>query len=405
MANINEIQSLLAPLPISTSSESDDRFTFELFGNSFYIPKSEVDHYLAIKDKIVSNPTTSIFYPGYYEHMLEYRSHISVKFGWEKDDIFHLENQDNTLSVKISLASSPFLLHVIQEMDSKDARRRLALRYMSSRDKGSRTQEHWSTAFRRMRTIQVSSLKEDSMQMSREKFLQIAESALFHIAYGSGDGFYLSHSWERTYHMPLRWDMNIQFPKRIYESDLVSYYQLALSSESQMLSYIAFYKIIEYFFLSASEKVLHRLIADKLIQPEFSHTKSEQLRQLAALIRKHDQRMDEPKMLTTVIEQFFPPTEGEIETWIKEYENTWGAYYTSPQQIFDKTQVVDLRQGEISSSIAKRIYHIRNVLVHNKESDFARFVPFSGQETVLSQEIPLILYLAEQLILKTGKNL
>ncbi len=110
-------------------------------------------------------------------------------------------------------------------------------------------------------------------------------------------------------------------------------------------------------------------------------------------------------MLTTVLDQYFQPAEGEIETWVRDYENQKGTYYTIPQQVFSVTQVIDLNPNKISPSIAKRIYHIRNVLVHNKESESARFVPFSGQETVLSKEIPLILFLAEQLILKTGKDL
>lgn len=407
MANIDEIQSLLSPLRISISSESDDRFIFDLSGSSFYILKSEVDNYLEVKDKIVSDPETSIFHTGYYEHLIEYQAPIPAmrRFGRGRDDVFQLQNHDNSLSIEISPASTLFLLNIIQQTDNRTVRRRIfippGLRYEKSK-----TPEHWSVAFRRLITVKVSSLKETSLRMSKAKFFQIAESALFHIAYGSGDGIYLSRSWERTYYrMNQRRDIDVQFPKRTYESELVSYYQLALSSESLMLSYIALYKIVEYFFLSASEKVLHKLIADKIVQPEFSHTKPTQLRQLTALVRKHDQRMDEPKMLTTVIEQFFPPTEGEIETWIKEYESVNGVYYTTSQQIFDETQAVDLTPNKISSSIAKRIYHIRNVLVHNKESDFARFIPFSGQETVLSKEIPLILYLAEQLILKTGKDL
>ena len=119
-----------------------------------------------------------------------------------------------------------------------------------------------------------------------------------------------------------------------------------------MLGYIALYKIIEYFFLSASEKVLHKFIAEKIIQPEFSHTKTNQLRQLTALIRKHDQRMDEPKMLATVLESYFQPAEGEIENWIKEYENVNGVYYTKPQQIFKETHTVDINPNNISSSVA-----------------------------------------------------
>jgi hypothetical protein len=35
----------------------------------------------------------------------------------------------------------------------------------------------------------------------------------------------------------------------------------------------------------------------------------------------------------------------------------------------------------------------------------SRFIPFSGQEAILYRELPLLLYLAEQIIIKTGKDL
>ena len=163
----------------------------------------------------------------------------------------------------------------------------------------------------------------------------------------------------------------------------MSYYQLALSSDSLMLAYIALYKILEHFFSSAAERALHTRLTEKLIQPEFSHTQATQLRELTLLVRKHDQKMDEPRMLTTVIEQHFPADE--VVAWVKEYEDESGQYYTAPQTVFGEAFTLDLNPDKLPSSLAKRIYHIRNALVHNKEGDLPRFVPFSGQEAILSE--------------------
>jgi hypothetical protein len=115
--------------------------------------------------------------------------------------------------------------------------------------------------------------------------------------------------------------------------------------------------------------------------------------------------MNEQQMLATVIEQFFPQQEGEIETWVKEYECRTGIYYTAPQKIFDDTFVVDFNSTNLASLIARRIYHIRNILVHNKDGDRVRYRPFSDQEEILAKEVPLILFIAEQLIIKTGKDI
>ena len=91
--------------------------------------------------------------------------------------------------------------------------------------------------------------------------------------------------------------------------------------------------------------------------------------------------------------------------WVGEYETTSGAYFTMPQTIFGQSFTLDLNPDNLASSLAKRIYHTRNALVHSKEGELPRFIPFSGQEGVLSSEIPIMLFLAEQLVLKTGEDI
>jgi hypothetical protein len=324
---------------------------------------------------------------------------------FRNEEAITLASQDGSLTLEISPASTIFLLQLIQNTDFRQIRRRAFLPSSARhRMQDSTSPLAWKEAFQRFTTIKVVASANSTYRSNINKLRHIAEAALFHLAYGTGSGFNLSRSWERTfYRLNQRRERDIQFPKRTYDSDLVSYYQLALSSDSLMLGYIALYKILENFFSSAADKSLHARLVEKLVQPEFSHTKPSQLRELAALVRKHDQRMDEPRMLSTVIEQYFPPDE--IIDWIKVHESRSGQYYTSPQTVFGETIALDVNPDKISSSLAKRIYHVRNALVHSKEGDLPRFVPFSGQEAVLSKEIPIVLFLAEQLILKTGKDI
>ncbi len=94
-----------------------------------------------------------------------------------------------------------------------------------------------------------------------------------------------------------------------------------------------------------------------------------------------------------------------LVTWINDYEAGSVSYFTVPQTIFGQSFTLDLNPDNLAPSLAKRIYHLRNALVHSKEGELPRFIPFSGQEAVLSTEIPIILFLAEQLILKTGEDI
>ena len=120
------------------------------------------------------------------------------------------------------------------------------------------------------------------------------------------------------------------------------------------------------------------------------------------MVRKFDQKMDEQRMLATVLEQNFMVDE--VPSWVADVEASTGHYFTQPQNIFGQSMTLDINPEGIYASLAARIYFIRNALVHNKEGELARFTPFSGQEAVLFKETPLLMFLAEGLISKTGKD-
>ena len=217
-------------------------------------------------------------------------------------------------------------------------------------------------------------------------------------------GISLSTSWERAYYrFGLRRGESVQFPLRTYKSELLSYYHLAFGSDSLILAYLALYKILEYFFTSASERLLHSKMSEKLVEPDFLHTKSKKLRELVKTIRAHDSRMDEKRMLVTVLSDLFDPEE--LRNWIIGHNADNGDYYTTEHQVFSEPVRIDISDDQLFSTIAHRIYHIRNALVHHKEGEVSRFIPFSGQEEVLFREIPLLLFIAEQLIIKSGKDI
>jgi hypothetical protein len=120
------------------------------------------------------------------------------------------------------------------------------------------------------------------------------------------------------------------------------------------------------------------------------------------MVRKFDQKMDEQRMLATVLEQNFMADE--ISTWVADVESAAGTYFTQPQTIFGQSMTLDTNAEGIYASLAARIYFIRNALVHNKEGESARFTPFSGQEAALFKETPLLIFLAEGLIAKSGTD-
>jgi hypothetical protein len=55
--------------------------------------------------------------------------------------------------------------------------------------------------------------------------------------------------------------------------------------------------------------------------------------------------------------------------------------------------------------LSNRIYNVRNALIHSKEGEKRRYVPFSENENELRKELPLIRLVAEQIIINSSKNI
>ena len=288
-----------------------------------------------------------------------------------------------------------------------DLRRIISLGRTRLRQRGSEDTSQvipLSAIFSRILTIKVCTPPDDSIVRNCRRLQAIAEAALFHIAYGQGIGFSLSLSWERAYYrLGLRRDSAVQFPLRTYTSELLAYYHLAFGSDSLILAYLALYKVLEYFFTSSSDRILHQKMTEKLVEPDFSHTKPKKLKELAKVIRLHDSKLDERRLLRTVLEHYFDGEE--LRDWIHAFDSENEGYLTTERDVFAERLNVDTSDDQVFASVANRIYHIRNALVHHKEGEMSRFIPFSGQEAILYREIPLLIYLAEQVIIKTGKDI
>jgi hypothetical protein len=396
MATIEQVRAIFPVDMFPEITLRSDFFIVKHRENALLVRQSDIDAYLALD---LASPTeTSVFAPGYYEHALQRLSIFRPLFRPEERRV-SLKSADESLEAIISHATTAFILRILQRPDLPRAFYRLNTSMFRIRT----DEVELHDAFRIL-TIKISASQQVEHRTRPGRMRAIAEACLFNLAYGSGTPLNLSRSWERDANRLRRGRISdIQFPRRSYNSDLVSYYQLAVASDSLILAYLALYKIIEYFFSAIAEEGLHERIVRKIVAPEFSHAKPTQLRQLVSVIRKYDQRMDEEKTLAAVIEYYFRPDE--IATWVRSHEDENGTYFTTPQTVLGQTLTLDLNAEQIASSLAKRIYHLRNALVHNKEGDLPRFIPFSGQEAVLSSEIPILQFLSEQLILRTGTDL
>lgn len=359
--------------------------------------------YIAIKASSHQSTETSLSHPGYYEHAVDMQGNGpgTYRLFREADEIT-LHHPQTGFKIEISPASSNFIMHMCDtDTMHRNLKRAVMIRRPSLREIESVSLKD---IFSRIRSIKVYAPDGHPFHSNSKQLKAIAEAGLYHITYGYDVALIPIQSWERSLHfLDSKRRESVQFPIRTYNSELVAYYQMALSSESLILSFLAFYKILEYFFTSASEHLLHKKIKEHLVAPDFSHTKVSKLRELTKSIRTFDQKMDERKMLQTVFEQHIDKEP--LREWIENFDKENSSYFTVERDIFGKPHRIDTTDTQLFPTTGTRIYQIRNALVHNKEGEISRFIPFSGQEKVLSNETPLLRRIVEELITKTGKDI
>ena len=409
MAKITDVRSILSRVKMTVSRKNEGKYIIKFQDLQLSLTESYVNQYLEVKASIMHPVETAIFIPGYYEQAVDVQGRVlELSRLFRDQDEIVLENKDKTRKILVAGISSLFSLSLVDAEDLPNDIRRIMnfarLRFRHRDDYPRETPPDFKSLFSRFRTVRVITNIDDPLARNWNKLQALAEAALFHIAYGTGIGINLSVSWGRAYYrFGLRRKETVQFPLRTYNSELLAYYHLAFGSESLILAYLAFYKILEYFFTSSSERLLHEKITQKLVEPDFAHTKTKKLRELVKTIRIHDSKVDERRMLRTVLEHYF--NSSELRNWVLKFEEENGQYFTQEQDIFAERIKLDLSDEQIFLTTANRIYHIRNALVHYKEGEVSRFIPFSGQEQLLHRELPLLLYLAEQVIIKTGKDI
>ena len=392
MADLQTAQSVLRGLRCDVNQTTNDYYVV-IRNQKYLITNADIDEYNAIKCSIHREIETQIFYPGKYEHAIQHEGRRLFP-----RETISMESRDGITKIEISFASPLFILFLT---DVDDLNRELRpLNYNSfSREELTPLNELF-----RIRTLKVLTSAETSLGRSVQKMHELAEAAAFHVAYGRGIAISFTKTWERTFYwIGRRRREEVQFPLLTYNTELVSYYNLAISSDSLILSYLALYQIVEYFYTSVSEDDLHKKVREQLIAPDFSHTKSKKLRNIIKIVRKFDTRHNELSSLNLVLSTFFEKPD--IQAWIEAYEQANGRYFTQLATIFGVSMAVDVNDGAIIASVASRIYHIRNALVHNKEGELSRFIPYTGQEEALVKEAQLLAFLAESLIIKTRKDI
>jgi hypothetical protein len=195
-------------------------------------------------------------------------------------------------------------------------------------------------------------------------------------------------------------------PKVQLNETLIKFYQQATSTDIPSLKYLAYYQILEYFFLKVADENLYNNLARRINDLKFK-TNATHLDRLIQDVTNHKRDNDETEMLKNVIKKYVD--ENDLIDFINCYETFLEQkIYTARRTIFgNDISATALNSGHVFGNISKTIKAIRNALVHSSDryDRNDRYIPYNKEGTELIQnELPLIKFLAEKVIISSSTN-
>jgi len=205
---------------------------------------------------------------------------------------------------------------------------------------------------------------------------------------------------------------DIEAPKRTYSNELILHYQKGISSESIDHQFLSFYHVIEHFYEKVYNDDVLAKVRSELTKPSFSYKRTSDLTSLIGIIQKRlkykndEFLINELEALELTLKKFVPDLV-ELKQNIEKYNPELIQYFKANIVPFSNGNKVNFESEnveEIYKNLAKRIYYTRNCIVHSKESDKVKYVPFKDDKDLLNENY-LLRILVETVIINDSNEL
>lgn len=193
-------------------------------------------------------------------------------------------------------------------------------------------------------------------------------------------------------------ETNFSFPRARYNPDLLRFYTLGMSSDVPELQYLAFYQVLEYFFVTLADEQLYARLARRFHEPTFRATPAF-LDRVIQDVNDHRRATDETEMLKMVIARFVEHN-ALIEAIDRIHTGIGERLYWNKVPRFGTPLQVNKEPNHTFGDVARIIKAVRNALVHSSDRHEReqRHVPFSDSSVLVRKEVPLLRFLAEKAI-------
>ncbi len=419
--DLNKLKDIISKILYRCEIEEDtDKLKIKYRELEFEVEDSRIKEISDNLNKMNQKDSIGIYSNTYYETIVRYANNRRPMMPIRQiDKYMKINDCQNKIYYEISKASDEYLILLLEKLDElnmlKEFRRNSMMlsSMIVERAKGIEDFfEFLKLLFRQMDTLKIKS--EEPKTYS--EFEKLNNSYLFGLAFNLElsiievkvlDEFISSERLSRI----KRNDENPDPPKRKYIPDLVYHYQMAISSDSPYLQYISYYHIMEHFFEKIYNEELIKLIQYEISNPSFSIKRDNDIKKVIKIINKKLQShkeefsINEKEALELVLFKYIDIEK--LSKKINEYDSTLLEYYKNHDVSFSGGNKIDfelIQKKEVIRKISSRIYKTRNSLVHSKDTDMSKYVPFK-HDKYLMKEIPLLRFIAEEIIIMTSELL
>jgi len=263
-------------------------------------------------------------------------------------------------------------------------------------------------------TIQVYNIPAGSIDSALGWSGGVIDACLFRVAFAKQLVLNLSDTWPSP--APRRNRQGFVFsetekattldlPKTQYLPDLLKFYMLGMSTDVPELQFLAFYQVLEFFFVSVSDERLYSQLTRRLGEPTFRAV-PEHFDRIIQDVLEHRRVTDETEMLKLVLARYVNHTD--LIAFLEKYQKQLGEdIYWRRRLRFGYDGLVSREINHTFGDIARIVKAVRNALVHSSDRHERgpRHVPFSESSDAVRLEVPLVRFLAERTIVSSAQAL
>lgn len=403
--------------------ETDDKAIFTVISDKrAELDKKEIEKIIRKVKKMSSNEDVELFNSKTYEVLVRNETKFFI------DNEIIQEDSVNKLKYTISKPSDEyliFLMYNLNKIEHTNFLRRGILGHRLRRIFNSAEEGQIELFNRpildlikeinpRIETIQI----ESKFDCDLTKFEKLIYAFIFNLGYNK-DYTIMPLRFLNEFIQPYRNGRlrrtntgDIEAPKRTYSNELILHYQKGISSESIDHQFLSFYHVIEHFYEKVYNDDILTKVRSELTKPSFSYKRTSDLTSLIGVIQKRlkykndEFLINELEALELTLKKFVPDLI-ELRQNIENYNPELIQYFKSNIVPFSKGNKVNFEsdnRDEIYKNLAKRIYFTRNCIVHSKESDKVKYVPFKDDKDLLNENY-LLRILVETVIISDSAEL